>query len=482
MKIFQDKKVLLFGLGSLGGGVATAKWLFKNGAKLRITDLKNKSELKKSLDRLKNIKATYILGKHRYQDIDWADYVIVNPGVSYQNKFIQYALAKNKFVENDCSLFFSQARGEIIALTGTRGKTTTTTWLFQLLQKLIGSKRNIVLGGNQPEKGLLKIIKKANQNSLSVLELSSFQLEFYRQGLRSPKIAIITSIFNDHLNRYKSIQEYLKIKAKIFQNQTKDDYLILNYDNQWTKSILKLNPQSQVYFVSLQNKLKKNSGIYYWRNHIFIKDGNKLSDLGRFNDFEIVFGSHNLNNLLFVFLACYLLFKSENKKLPKIPKKYLFSFKTPSYRQEIVYQTKKLLVVNDSASTSPEAVIVALKRFLVQSKNLILITGGTDKNLNFKELAIFLKKNLKPTNLILLEGTATAKLIRHLKKIKFNLRQENIFNDLRECFLKSLAIAQKFPYSIIIFSPGSASFEKFKNEFDRGRKFTALVKKFLVYK
>lgn len=476
MKIFQNKKVLLFGLGNLGGGVATAKWLFNNGAQLRITDLKNKSELKKSLNRLKNIKATYILGKHRYQDIDWADYLIVNPGVSYQNRFVKYALARNKFVENDCSLFFSQAKGTIIALTGTRGKTTTTTWLFQLLQKLIGSQRNVILGGNQPDKGLLKIIKKTNQNSLSILELSSFQLEFYRRGLKAPKIAVITSIFKDHLNRYKNIQEYLKVKAKIFQNQTKDNYLILNYDNQWTKSILKLKPQSQVYFVSLKNKLEKISGIYYWQNHIFIKDGYKLSNLGNFKDFEIAFGSHNLNNLLFVLLTCYLLFKSEDKKLPKIPKKYLFSFKTPSYRQEIVYQSKKLLVVNDSASTSPEAVMVALKRFLVQSKNLILITGGTDKSLDFKELAIFLKKNLKPTNLILLKGTATVKLIKYLEKIKFNLVQENIFDDLKRCFSKSLAIAQKFPYSVIIFSPGAASFEKFKNEFDRGRKFTSLVK------
>lgn len=480
MKIFKDKKVLLFGLGSLGGGVATAKWLFNNGAKLRITDFKKKSSLKKSLSRLKNIKASYILGRHRYQDIDWADYVIVNPGVSYKNDYINYALSKNKFVENDCSLFFSYAKGKIIAITGTRGKTTTTTWLFQLLQKLIGSKRNIILGGNQPEKGLLKIIKKTNPDSLAILELSSFQLEFYRCGLKAPKIAIITSIFNDHLNRYKNIQEYFKTKANIFRNQTKDDYLILNYDNQWTKSILKLKPKSQVYFVSLQDKLKNVSGIYYCQNHIFIKDNGKLFDLGNFKDFETIFGFHNLSNLLFVFLGCYLFFKSENKKMPKIPKKYLLSFKTPPYRQEIIYQDKKLLIVNDSASTSPDAVIVALKRFLALNKNLILIAGGTDKNLDFEELAVFLKNNLKPTNLVLLEGTATTKLINQLKRVKFNLFQENIFNNLKDCVLKSFIIAQKYPYSVIIFSPGSASFEKFKNEFERGKKFNSLFKKIFL--
>lgn len=478
MRIFKGKKVLLFGLGSLGGGVATARWLFDNGAKLRITDLKTKTDLKRSLDRLRSIKAIYILGEHRYQDIDWADYVIVNPGVGYQNKYIQYALSKNKLVENDCSLFFSWAKGEIIAITGTRGKTTTTTWLFQFLQKLIGSETKLILGGNQPEKGLLKIIKKTNQNSLSILELSSFQLEFYRLGLKAPKIAIITSIFNDHLNRYKNIQEYIKAKAKIFQNQTKEDYLILNYDNQWTNFILKLKPSAQLFFVSTQKKINKNSGIYYWQNHIFIRDNNKLSDLGNFKNFEIIFGKHNLTNLLFVLLTSYLWFKLRNKKMPQILKEELFKLKTPNYRQEIIYQNKKLLIINDSASTSPEAVIAALKRFFTFNKNLILITGGTDKNLNFKDLAISLKKIIKPTNLILLEGTATTKLIKYLRKEKFALIEKNIFKNLKDCFLKSLEIASKYSSSIIIFSPGSASFEKFKNEFDRGRKFNALVKKF----
>jgi UDP-N-acetylmuramoylalanine--D-glutamate ligase len=502
----KNKKVLIFGLGILGGGSEAVRWFYKKGAKLIITDKKTKKELLPSIKKLKKIKAKYVLGKHRFEDIDSSDIVYFNPGVSYKSEWVQYAKEKGKEIVNDCYLFFKYAKGDIIAITGTRGKTTTTTWIYELLRKFFGKK--VLLGGNQPEKSLFKILDKTKENSISVLEISSFQLEFYSNAdsrrlsdIKAPKIAIITNIYNDHLNRYSGFEEYAEVKAKIFQNQTEKDYLILNLDNDWTNFFLSLKPKSQVYFVSLKKKPPK--GIYVKNEKVFIKD-EKEYQIFSIKKFKEIYGEHNLYNLLFALLTLYLYLKSKNVKNPqnkiKKLKNFIFSLKTPKFRQEIIYKDKNLIIVNDSAATSPDATINAIERFK-KYKNLILITGGTDKNLDFKYLAKKIKKEIKPKNLILLSGSATKKLIEELRKIKYPLTEENIFEDLREAIHHGLmrilelinadsklnGTNKNDPYrsvlnphtSVILFSPASASFEKFKNEFDRGKKFNKIIKAML---
>jgi UDP-N-acetylmuramoylalanine--D-glutamate ligase len=469
---FKGKKVLIFGLGILGGGVEAAKWFYKNGAKIIITDKKTKKELLPSIKKLKKIKAKYVLGKHRFEDIDKADIVYFNPGVSYKSEWVNYAKEKGKEVVNDCYIFFKYAKGDIIAITGTRGKTTTTTWIYELLRKFFGNK--VLLGGNQPEKSLFKILDKTKENTISVLEISSFQLEFYEKNLKAPKIAIINNIYNDHLNRYSGFKEYASVKARIFQNQTKEDFLILNLDNDWTNFFLKLKPKSQVYFVSLKKKPKK--GIYIKNEKVFIRD-EREHRLFTIKKFKTIYGDHNIYNLLFALLTIYVYLKSKNIKNPqnkiKKLKNFILNLKTPEFRQEIIYKNKNLIIINDSAATSPDATINAIERFK-KYKNLILITGGTDKNLDFKDLAKKIKKEIKPENLILLNGSATKKLIEELRKIKYPLIEKNIFEDLKEAVKRALHNT-----GLILFSPAAASFEKFKNEFDRGKKFNKIIKAML---
>ena len=456
----------------------------------------------------------YILGKHRKEDIDWADIVYVNPGVSYKNEFIQYAIKKKKEIVNDCYLFFKYSKGDIIAITGTRGKTTTTTWIYEILtyilKEILNKSRiniNVLLGGNQPEHSLFKILDKTNDKSVSVLELSSFQLEFYKKNLKAPKIAIITCLLRDHLNRYKNMKEYAKVKGKIFMNQTESDYLILNYDNEWTNYFLSLSPKSQIYFVSAKRKL--NRGIYVNKNCVYIKDNREIKILD-IKNFKEIYGEHNLYNLLFSILACYLYIKDKNKNFReetfnKLIKKFIKNLKTPKFRQEIIFTSKNLMIINDSASTTPDATIAALKRFSLTQKytdltqkyieqfsincpfssvnsGLILIAGGTDKNLDFKDLAKEIKKRIKPENLILINGSATKKLIKELINIKYKINKENIVEDLKDAILKALKQFKNLNTNqsknryVILFSPGAASFEKFKNEFDRGEKFNKLIK------
>lgn len=479
---FKNKKILIFGLGSLGGGVATAKWFFKKGAKLRITDLKKKKDLIKSIEKLKNIKATFILGRHRYEDIDWAEAIIVNPGVSYKNEFILYAKNKSKKILNDYCLFFQQAKGDFIAITGTRGKTTTTLWIYTLLKFFEKElRKKILIGGNQPEKSLLKILDKTTKETISVLELSSFQLEFHNKTLKTPNIAIITNILNDHLNRYKSFEEYAKVKANIFMNQDENDFLILNKDNKWWKFFLNLKPKSKVYFVN-KSKLK-GKGIFYEENHLWIKD-DELIKLFNVKNFVKNYGEHNLYNLMLAILVTYLYLKNfskvDYKKFIKKVKANLRKLPLPPFRQEIIFKKKNLIVVNDSAGTSPDAVILAIKRFknyFGKQTRIILICGGTDKNLDFGELSKVIKENICSPFLILLNGSATQKLIKELEKINYPIEKANIFENLKECLKRAFELVKD--KSVILFSPGSASFEKFKNEFDRGKKFNRVIKEFL---
>ena len=206
---FKGKKVLILGLGSLGGGVNIAKWLIKQKAYLRITDLKSESELKNSIKKLKKFKnIKFILGKHRKQDIKWAEIIIKNPAVKDNSPYILYAKNLNKKILTDISIFFSMFKGTTIGITGTKGKSTTTYLIYKILKNKFGN--NVGYGGN-----IRKPILSCLNKKIAVLELSSWQLRGLKLIKKSPNISILTNIFEDHLNYYKNFLEYAKDKFLI---------------------------------------------------------------------------------------------------------------------------------------------------------------------------------------------------------------------------------------------------------------------------
>lgn len=444
---FKNKKVLVMGLGVLGGGLATTKWLVKHGAKVTVTDLRSKRELSssiKSLGKL-SVKIKFVLGRHQEIDFKNNEIIVVNPGVPQESKFLKIAKENNAELENEASLFFRFCKNPIIAVTGTRGKTTTVNWIYYFLKKKFP---NTVLTGNSSDNPMLNILDKLDGKSPVVVELSSWQLELLPKAMRAPNIAVITNLFRDHMNRHKNMRSYALAKANIFKNQNKKNFLILNRNNEWTKFFLGLNPKSKIlYFPFKINKSLK--------------------------DFEEKFGRHNLENLMIAILTVkkmgisFELIKKVIGKLPQI-----------RYREEVIYQKKGLKIINDSTATSPDATVAAIKRF--SKGKIILITGGTDKELEFKELAKTVKKYIKPENLYLLNGTATKKILKELKKLAyFNGQKPQIYEDLKILLqsIKLKSIVKNHELSVVIlFSPSSASFEKFKNEFDRGEKFNIYSK------
>jgi len=473
-EFIKNKKVLVVGLGILGGGVSICLWLLKHKAKLTITDLKSKKDLAKSLRKLKkyssNIKL--VLGRHNKTDFKNNDIIVINQGVPIKNNpYLKIANQANKLIENEMSLFFRFNKNSVIAVTGSWGKTTTTNWIGHFLR---GKYNDVIAGGNTPDNPVLSFLDKLKQNIPVVLEIPSCELELSEANYKAPKIAIITNLYRNHLNRHGTIKDYACAKAHIFQNQKDTDYLILNYDNKWTKFFLSLKPQSKVYFISHNPLPKGKNGIFNKKDKIYFQKDRKKKLVLNAGKFSKYWGEHNLDNLMVSILAAKLFgltFIQINKQIASLPQ--------IKFRQETVFQNKELIVINDSSATSPDATIAALKRFKQyksankKNSNLILITGGTDKNLRFNKLAKEIKRTILPKNLVILNGSASEKLVKELNKIKYS-NKYFVFESLSECFYYAFHQKKQKRGNIILFSPAATSFEKFKNEFDRAEQFNKL--------
>jgi len=247
-KDFKGKKVVIMGLGLQGRGVWDAYFFAKIGAKVLVTDLKSKEELApslKKLDPFKN-KIKLVLGRHRKKDLLSADLVLRNAAVPLASPFLQAVKNKGIRIEMDEALFLQYAEIKSIGITGTRGKSTTTTLIYNIL-KTTG--KSVFLGGNILGLATLPLLEQIKKDDFLVLELSSWQLQGFDWAKISPQISVITSIFEDHLNRYKSMKDYIEDKKTIFKYQTKKDALFLNKNFTELKNMA-VQAKSRVFYFS----------------------------------------------------------------------------------------------------------------------------------------------------------------------------------------------------------------------------------------
>jgi len=408
-----------------------ARFLAEAGAQLTITDLKTKKELKLSLDKLKKFKKiNYILGRHRLADFRNKDMIIKAAGVPLDSLYIKEALRNKIPVEMDASLFIKLAKIKTIGITGTRGKSTVTDIIYQILKKNY-SLGNVFLGGNVKGVATLPLLKKVKKNDIVVLELDSWQLQGFNDLKISPQISVFTNFLPDHMNYYKNRMDlYFKDKSSIFKFQNKNDYLIVS--QQAKKEITK----------RFNNIIK--SKIIITKNE---KWQTKL------------IGEHNQENFN---LASQVLEILGIKK--SIIKKEIKNYSGLPGRMEFVRNFKGIDYYNDTNATSPEAVIAAINAI---NKDIILIAGGNDKELNYKEMVEIIEKKVK--TLILIKGTATEKIV---DLMGYSI--ETVDN-MRDAIKKANKFAKNG--DMILLSPGAASFGIFKNEYDRGNQFVKLVKR-----
>ncbi|HEY4484120.1 MAG: UDP-N-acetylmuramoylalanine--D-glutamate ligase [Candidatus Harrisonbacteria bacterium RIFCSPLOWO2_02_FULL_41_13b] len=457
---FKGKKVLVFGLGLLGGGVATTNWLLKQGAKVTVTDLKNKKTLLQSLKKIKG-RARLRLDGHKEIDIKANDIIIVNPDVSINNPFIQLAFRLGKQIENEATIFLKNWQKPTVAITGTRGKTTTTNWTNHFLK----AKYESSIAGNAYDSPFLKILDKKNKLDCAALEIPSFALEFFDKTVPSSDVTVITNIYQDHLNRHSTLKDYALTKANIFKNQSSTQHLILNFDNERTKFFIKQKPKAQVWFFSDKTLPEKLNGVYISGNKVYLQNRGEKKAVLRAGGFSKVWGRHNVLNLLASSLAANLSgvswsgIQKRIKNLPQIP-----------FRQETIFENGRLRIINDTTATSPDGGVAAVERFA--SPSTTLIAGGTDRQLNYEKWARVVLKKIKKENMVLLSGSAT-------QKMRALIGDVEVFDSLEECLRVALLKAGQYNKSVLLFSPAAKSFEKFKNEYDRGEQFNDLVGKLI---
>jgi len=454
---FHDKRITVFGLGVNMGGVGTVRYLLEQGAKeVIVTDIKSREELAPALKKLASLKnITYVLGLHRPEDFMRVDMVVKNPGVPWTSEYIKLAQSHQVPVEMDSSLFFSFCKAPIIGVTGSKGKTTTASLIAHMLEH--AGKKVVRVGISQV--GVLSTLKHIAKDSIVVFELSSWRLSALRHLKKSPHIAVITSIYPDHQNYYKSMEAYVHDKQTILSFQKEGDVAIGNFDDATVRTMMN-EAMGTTLFASLDEKVPSD-GAFLFGDTLLIREGEKEEALLPVARLPIR-GKHNVMNALLATLAC--LSAGLSKRETRLG---LESFPGVSDRLEKVREKDGVSYYNDTAATIPHATVAALHAF---TEPIILIAGGTDKNLDFVELARVIMEI--PKGLVLLRGTGTDKLIVALRETlppEEKTRKFTVVGSMEKAL--ELASEQAEPGDIVLLSPGAASFGIFKNEFDRGEQF-----------
>src|SRR5207253_6986024 len=216
------KRVLVMGLGLQGSGMAAARYAAQQGAVVRVTDMKAPEILAPSVRALAGLPIEFVLGEHRNEDFLWAEIVIRNPGIPLTSPYLCLAREHGASIEMEIALFFLACPGRIIGITGTRGKTTTASLIYKILQE---GGASTVLGGNVAGVETLSLLPQITAETLVVLELSSWQLEGLAPHALSPAVAVMTNVYPDHLNTYTSMEDYAEAKANIFRQDRKSTRL-----------------------------------------------------------------------------------------------------------------------------------------------------------------------------------------------------------------------------------------------------------------
>ena len=461
IKNLINKKITIMGLGLNQGGLGVTQFLAKAGVKLLVTDLKTKDELKPSLEKLKKFNIEYILGKHREEDFIHADLIIKNPAIPNNSKFLQIARKHGIPIKTDLDIFFNICASQrIIAIAGTKGKSTVSHLIYKIFQKA-GIKS--VLAGNMGI-SVFNVLDKLTPSTYLILEISSWQLEGIKDYKFRTNTAVLTNILPDHLDRYDNFESYAKAEKLIFKYQKSSDNLIINFDNKEThKESQKIIPRT--YWFSTQKKvcmgccLRQNELIFYsGKNEISFA---KISDL-------LLSGRHNLENILAASTVAFI------HQIPtEIISQVIIGFFGIPYRLELVRENKGIKFYNDTCATTPDATLAALQS--LPQAPILLITGGKNKKLDYKKMAIAISKDRRIKKIILFQHAdydATSALFFHLK---------NQCSIEKIIFVKNMLEATKTAYrhaevgDFILLSPAAASFGMFKNEFDRGNQFNEAV-------
>lgn len=445
---FDGKNVLVLGAGISGMSVACI--LQNVGAAVTLSDSKRQEEIQKDFSRLTGEGVKLALGNQNELLLTDFDYIVVSPGISIYSPLINKANNLGIEVISEVEVAYRLCRAPIMAVTGTNGKTTTTTLIGEMLKT---SQKNVVVGGNIGAALSEEVTKVPGEGAVAA-EISSFQLEGVKKF--HPHIAAVLNVTPDHLDRHKTMPIYIAMKERIFANQGPEDFLILNYDDPIVRDMARKTRSQVLYF---SRKTEINSAVYVKDDVITIDWNEKVYQVCSIKEMKII-GAHNVENAL---AACGVAF------FAGIPvdrmATVLRAFKGVEHRIEPVATVNQVTYYNDSKATNPESSIKALEAF---PGNIILIAGGRDKNTDLTEFMNLIKSK---TAAVIFIGEAARRFT--LAAEQSGVEHIYSADTLEEAVCKAYQIARA--PQVVLLSPACSSYDMFKNYEERGREFKRLV-------
>ncbi len=448
--LFEGKRITQMGLGTLGRGVGDASTLARYGAQLTITDSATEEDLASSLRQLKEYEnITYRLGKHDKDDFRDRDFILKGAGVPLDSPYIEEARSNSIPVDMSASLFARVSGIPMIGVTGTRGKSTVTHLIEQILR---ADGQQVVVGGNVRGVSNLALLEKITPDSTALFELDSWQLQGFAeerslpsdgvmQGPHSPHIAVFTSFMSDHMNYYGGdMERYLADKANIFLHQTEDDIVIIG-----KQALEALTP-----FMT------------HMKGRVIITDEHDLPEDCRVP----LLGKHNKYNTAIAGAVGRALGVEDQTIRTAIQ-----TVKAMPGRLQYLRTVRGIDIYNDNNATTPDATAAALHALDPENKqNIILIAGGDDKGCETEVLHEAASKHVK--SCVFLPGTGTTRIMKEC-----DLPLPRTVESLGEAAQTACDMAESG--DVVLFSPAFASFGQFKNEYDRNDQFEQLVREHL---
>jgi UDP-N-acetylmuramoylalanine--D-glutamate ligase len=449
---FDARRVTVMGLGHFGGGAGAARYLLDRGARVTITDLRPAAELSASLKALEGTEPVLVLGEHRMEDFTTADLVVASPAVPWDSPYLQAAREAQVPVETEITLFLAACPcRRLIGVTGSNGKTTTTSMLGEIFTR---AGRTTWVGGNLGG-SLLPHLSEMSPNDTVVLELSSFQLQYTASAGRPFGVAVLLNLTPNHLDRHGSMEAYEKAKLGIFAGQGPDDTAVLNADD---PRVARLAPTARTVFFSQTLDLPEGFLLYrdtLLRRHDHIDEVLCLSDELKLR------GRHNRANALAAAAAAH----SAGASAKEIGQG-LRAFRPVPHRLEFVAEVKGVAFYNDSIATTPESALAALDSF---TEPVVLIAGGYDKGVPLKALADRIARSAAAAVFLGQIGPSLEEQV----AARATHPPLDRARSMDEAVDRAFALAP--PGAVVLLSPATASYDMFRDFEERGEAFRRAV-------
>jgi len=444
---YKDKKVLVCGMGK--SGISAARLLLRHGAQVMLTDTKATPNI--DADLLANDRISTYFGKNPDDIVSDFDIVVISPGISVYSPFVKIARQAGVAVVGEIEIAAGVCKAPIIAITGTNGKTTTVSMVGDIMKNFAKSKFSCVVGNI----GVPFCDEAENipADAFAVAEISSFQLETIAEF--SPKISAVLNMTEDHLNRHITMENYIAAKERIFENQTPEDFCILNYDNEITRNMAAKTAAQVIFF----SKQPMESGIFVKDDAICINWGCYSGEIMKCADLPVP-GSHSLENAM----AAAAMAAAADVPIDVIARS-LSGFTAVEHRQEFVRELRGVRFYNDSKATNVDSAIVGIN---AMSRPVVLIGGGEGKDQDFGGLIAAFGNKVKA---FIIMGSATEQLIQTCRAHNFTAYEIAI--DMQDAV--NIAFARADDGDCILLSPACASMDMFDNFEHRGRVFKELV-------